>query len=68
MGSPQSSVTVKDCCPDWNGKKGCAARQKNCPRNKKHVCSFQESDGSVCGLWQHNASGHAAIQGRQVFR
>ncbi|CAE8635341.1 unnamed protein product, partial [Polarella glacialis] len=60
MGSPQSAVTVKDCCPDWNGKKGCAPRQKNCPLNKRHVCSFQEADGSVCGIWQRNASGHAA--------
>ena len=33
----------------------CTARQKDCPQKMLHCCNGRLSDGTQCGMWQHNA-------------
>ena len=42
-----------DLCKKWNDGK-CTKRQKDCPDQKLHRCSFRMASGCLCGAWQHS--------------
>ena len=55
--SPKAA-SPQECCQDFNGPKGCTAKQNMCPHKKLHKCSFRNADSTLCGMWQHNKMVH----------
>ena len=41
------------CCKSFQTKKGCCARNSECPEGKLHRCSFALGNGRLCGSQQH---------------
>ena len=52
--STQQPLTEHNVCHKWN----VAKRQRDCPVQKFHRCSFRMENGQFCGAWQHSKAKH----------
>lgn len=55
--STQQPLTEHNVCHKWNVGQ-CTKRQRDCPVQKFHCCSFRMENGQFCGAWQHNKAKH----------
>ena len=56
--SNSSSSSKPEFCKAWNTPQGCTQRQRDCPHDAEHKCSFLVQ-GEPCLKWTHNAVAHA---------
>jgi hypothetical protein len=45
--------TGQAICKKRNDQRGCTAKERDCPDQKRHVCDVKKPDGEVCGSPSH---------------